>query len=410
MKNFISRLIPCFLLSLLIISCNINSQSSLIKSEKTIKTIKADVIRENYRQYLKNRLKVSDSVLTDELRKIKYDITFTKVTYEAIDPFGETKILSGLIGYPVLPAEERDKQLSIVSIQHGTLFAESDTPSFNKFKDTTTLKDALSLIPPTHENGYIIVVPDYFGYGADEKDMHYYEVRSSLAEATRKLIEAVPSFAQDKSLHINPTKLFLFGYSEGGFATMSTLKSFSENPDNFTDIVTVAGAGAYDKVETATHVIQQTSGDSPNFTASYLWVLLTYDKVYNINRNLSQLVQPEMEPVVKKYAETDKIMQAQKIPSVPSKAFNPTFVKGITEKTDEAFIKALVDNDVSDFEAKGTVVLVHGTKDTWVPTFNTELAYDRLQKREVNVSTHYFEGGTHSTTYPIFVLKALKSL
>ncbi|EGK00116.1 alpha/beta hydrolase family protein [Dysgonomonas gadei] len=410
MKNFINKLISCFLLPLLVISCNINSQSSLIKSENTIKTIKADVIRENYRQYLKNSLKLSDSVLTDELRKIKYDITFTKVTYEATDPFGKTKILSGLIGYPVLPAGDKDKQLSIVSIQHGTLFDESDAPSLNKFKDATTVKDALSLIPATHENGYIVVVPDYFGYGANEKDMHYYEVRSSLAEAARKLIEAVPSFAQDKSLHINLTKLFLFGYSEGGFATMSTLKSFSENPGNFTDITTVAGAGAYDKVETATHVIQQTSGDSPYFTASYLWVLLTYNKVYNINRNLNQLVQPEIESVVKKYTETDKIMQEQQIPSVPSKAFNPIFVKGISEKTDEAFIKALIDNDVSNFEAKGTVVLVHGTKDTWVPTFNTELAYDRLQKRGVNVSTHYFEGGTHSTTYPIFVLKALKNL
>ena len=126
MKNFINKLISCFLLPLLVISCNINSQSSLIKSENTIKTIKADVIRENYRQYLKNSLKLSDSVLTDELRKIKYDITFTKVTYEATDPFGKTKILSGLIGYPVLPAGDKDKQLSIVSIQHGTLFDESD--------------------------------------------------------------------------------------------------------------------------------------------------------------------------------------------------------------------------------------------------------------------------------------------
>ncbi len=263
MKKYVPYLIAT--LFVFSISCESASKPSLIKSEKNVRTIKADDIKKSYKEYAINYLKVSESRVNEELAKIKYDITFCKVTYEAVDPSGNTKILSGLIGYPNLPDNEKEKPLTIVSVQHGTLFSESEAPSFNTFKDAGTLRDALTLIPPAHENGYIIVVPDYFGYGSDEKDIHYYEVRPSLAEAARKLIEAIPSFTKDKSLHTDTSRLFLFGYSEGGFATMSTLKSFSENRSNFTDIITVAGgAGAYDKVATATHVIQQTTGDSPN--------------------------------------------------------------------------------------------------------------------------------------------------
>ncbi len=95
---------------------------------------------------------------------------------------------------------------------------------------------------------------------------------------------------------------------------------------------------------------------------------------------------------------------------LPQKLFPPEFVKGIVERTDNAFMKALEDNDVSDFNALGKVELVHGTKDTWVPTFNTDSAFIRLQKREVDVDKYLYDGGTHSTTYPVFVLKALSKL
>jgi len=409
MKKYISYF-TVTLIALSILSCSARDNTSPIKSEKNIKTIKADEIRKSYGDYLKSKMQVSDSVLEAELRRIKYDVVFTKVTYEAIDPFGETKTLSGLIGYPVLPAGEKDKQLSIVSIQHGTLSYESEAPSLNKFKDVGSLGNALSLIPPTLTEGYIVVVPDYFGYGADEKNIHYYEVRPSLAEATRKLIEAIPAFAKEKSLNTSPDKLYLFGYSEGGFATMSTLKSFSENSGGFTNITTVAGAGAYDKVATATHVIQQTSGEAPHFTASYLWVLTTYNNVYGINRDLNLLVQPGIEPVAKEYIGTDKIMQSNKIPSAPSQAFNPAFVEGIVKQTDKAYMNALNDNNVSDFNAIGSVELVHGTNDTWVPTFNTDSAFIRLQHKGVNVNKYLYEGGTHSSTYPVFVLRALRKL
>jgi len=409
MNKYLLHLIT-IVLAFSCISCESANNPSPIKSTKTIRTIKADDIRKSYKEYAIKYLKASESQAVKELAKIKYDITFVKVTYEAVDPFGNVKILSGLIGYPELPHNEKEKSLTIVSVQHGTLSSESEAPSFNKLRDAGSLRDALTLIPPAHENGYIIVVPDYFGYGSDEKNIHYYEVRPSLAEATRKLIEATPSFAKEKSLHTDDSRLYLFGYSEGGFATMSTLKSFSENRSNFTDITTVAGAGAYDKVATATHVVQQESGDSPNFTASYLWVMLSYNSVYGINRDLSRLVQPDMVSVVEKYIGTDKIMQSKQIPSAPSKAFNPEFIKGIVDKSDQKFIKALEDNNVSDFDALGKVELVHGTKDTWVPTFNTDSTFIRLQRRGVDVNKYLYDRGTHSSTYPIFVLKALSKL
>ncbi len=399
--------------SIILISCNKQNKesddSSSIKSITLIDTVKVDLIKQSYDYFLRTVKQLSDAEIEQELAKVKYDVIFSKVTYDAIDPFGRTKTLSGLVAYPILPTDEKEKELSIISIQHGTLSYESHAPSLSQFKDPSLNKNALNYAA-AFKNGYILLMPDYFGYGSDEKGLHYYEVASSLAEATRKLIEAAPSFAKQKSISLNLNKLFLFGYSEGGFATMSTLKSLSENPSIYTDITTVAGAGAYDKLATARQIIQQQSGESTLFTASYIWVLLTYNKIYDINRPLDELLQSKTAPEVKKYVDTDNIMQIRNIPPAPSEAFSPSFVEGIINNSDKAFVDALTSNNVSNFTAKGYVDLVHGSSDTWVPTFNTDSAYVHLQKRGLNVHKYIFEGGTHSTTYPVFVIKALEKL
>ncbi|MBD8387104.1 S9 family peptidase [Dysgonomonas sp. BGC7] len=407
MKKYKISLIAFLLILLSVQAC---SNDSLINSTQNKGTVRAEDIRAEYEYYLKEVKRLPKTVIDSELSKIKYDVSFYKVTYDATDPFGATKRLSGLVGIPNLSKEDKSKLFSIVSIQHGTLVYEAQAPSNIKFEKGKLTRDALTILSAAHTNGYIVVMPDYFGYGSDEENVHYYETGTSLAEATRKLIEAIPDLAKEKSVNIDLSKLFLFGYSEGGFATMSTLKSFSEHPTSYKNIITVSGAGAYDKVATAKHVTSQKGGNSPQFTASYLWVLLTYNSVYGINRDLHQMLLPAIVPKVKKYVGTDKIMQSQNIPSDPSKIFAPLFVEGLIKETDNDYIKALMDNNVSDFDALGSVILVHGMQDTWVPTFNTDSAFVRLQKRGVDVKTKYIEGGTHSSSYTGFIMKALETL
>lgn len=375
-----------------------------------IDTLKAEEIKGYYKTFLEQTKGFSGVDADAELAKIKYDVVFTAVKYQGVDPFGKTRTLSGLVGYPILPASKTkkvEKALRVASIQHGTLFSESQAPSKSSFKAVNPIRDILTIVIPAHENGYVLVMPDYFGYGADEAEAHYYEHRPTLAAASRDLINAIPEYAAKKSLKINTDKLFLLGYSEGGFATMSTLKSFSENASQYKDFVTVAGAGAYDKEVTATRIVGQKTGDSPTFTASYAWVLLTYNSAYKIDRDLDKLFQPAVLPEIKGYVGNDLIMQTQTLPLEPVNVFLADFAKGLVDKTDKPYMEALRDNNVSDFDAKGSLDLIHGSADTWVPTYNTDSAYVRLQKRGIKVEKTIVPNGTHSSTYPFFAIKAL---
>lgn len=409
-KNFI------LLLSVLIFSyaCtdDDNNPSTLtntnVVEKNIIGTITVDQIKQFYKIYLTQMKVIVPYInIEAELAKVKYDVMFASVQYLSTDPFGKQRVVSGLIGYPVLPKEDSTKSLNIASLQHGTLTYPEQAPSNETLKDINSVRDILMLVLPSLDKGYILAMPDYFGYGIDQNNLHYYEHRATLASATRKLIELIPSYAKSKSLSVNNDKLYLLGYSEGGFATMSTLKSFSDNSYPFTDFVTIAGSGAYDKVQTATNIVQQTTGDDPKFIASYSWVLLTYNNVYKINRPLNELFQPEVVPVLEKYIDNNSIMTMSGIPTQPNNVFSQTFAKNLADKSDQEFMKVLSDNSVSDFDAKGTVALVYGTADTWVPPFNTDSTYVRFKRRGVDVMKTTVMGGTHATTYAFFAYIAL---
>lgn len=413
---------PLFCLSLVISSyaCSDDDNNNkpticpgpLAEEIMVIDTLKVEEIKGYYKTFLEQTKGFSGLDAEAELAKVKYDVVFTSIKYQGVDPFGKVRTLSGLVGYPILPATKVkvEKELRIASIQHGTIALESQAPSKSTFEVVNPIRDILTLVIPAHESGYVVVMPDYFGYGTDEAQAHYYEHRPTLAAASKGLIDVIPEYAGYKGLKVNTDKLFLLGYSEGGFATMSTLKSFSEQASQFKDFVTVAGAGAYDKEITATRIVGQKTGDSPTFTASYAWVLLSYNSAYKINRDLDKLFQPAVLPEIKGYVGNDRIMQSQTLPSEPVNVFLPAFAQGLVDKTDKPYMEALKDNNVSDFAVKGSLDLIHGSADTWVPTYNTDSAYVRLQKRGVKVEKTIVPNGTHATTYPFFVIKALNKL
>ena len=385
-----------------------SSNYSPVEESGVIDTLSVTQIRGYYKQFLDEMSPYLGSIdINSELSKVVYPVAYTTVKYAAVDPFGKTRTLSGMVGYPVLPDSAKNKSLEVASLQHGTLSYGSQAPSRRTFTDLNILRDVLMLVVPSFEKGYILAMPDYFGYGLDEANLHYYQHRPTLAQASRALIESLPAYAKEKSLTVNTDTLFLMGYSEGGFATVATLKSFSENNSSFKNFVTIAGAGPYDEKETAIQIVQQAKGDSPRFTASYAWVVLSYNHVYKINSVLDSLFQQAIVSEVKKYIDNNNIMQTEALPSAPSKVFSPTLVRNLLDGTDKNFIAAFEDNDISNFMAKGSIDFVHGSADTWVPTFNTDTIYARMQRRGIPVTKTIVPGATHATAYPFFALKAL---
>jgi hypothetical protein len=159
------------------------------------------------------------------------------------------------------------------------------------------------------------------------------------------------------------------------------------------------GAGAYNKSQTFQSFLKnKTSGEAVN-NRSYLWVLLTYDKFYGLNRNLNTYF---TEPYL---AQIQKDGYRATITKSFDEILQPAFVQGILTGTDTKLIEAIKDNDIYDWSPKTPTRLYHGDQDTYVPFLNSQTAYDAMTKRgAANVKLYKINGGTHSSSIADFFL------
>jgi fermentation-respiration switch protein FrsA (DUF1100 family) len=246
--------------------------------------------------------------------------------------------------------------------------------------------------------GYILAAPDYIGYGVSNTLPHPYEHAPSLASASLDLLRASREFLERENIDWNK-QLFLAGYSEGGFATMALHKLIEEKyADELIVTASAPGAGAYNKTAFAKDILN--SNKPLEFINSYLWVLQTYNQVYDINKPLNYyLAQPYASKI-----QTEGV-QSQ-VSKNPVQLFTASFREAILSNTDTSMLNAFKDNDIYDWKPKAPVTLLHGTADDFVPFYNSQTAYDAMQARGANaVTLKRIEGGNHFSSVAAYTLE-----
>lgn len=190
-----------------------------------------------------------------------------KIPYTTTDEEGNEVQASGLFVIPpvlhnmVAPIGG----LSMVSDDHGTIFANREAPSV--IGDSSGAPDG-SAILLTSLGGFATLQPDYIGFGDSNDHYHPFVLKDSLANATVDFIKTVKTFASDNNITLN-NQLFLTGYSEGGYAAMATLKKIEE--EQLTDMaVTLAApmAGPYALEPMSNIVLSQPKLGVPSFMAN----------------------------------------------------------------------------------------------------------------------------------------------
>ena len=149
---------------------------------------------------------------------VKNGVTVYKITYKTKNTDGAEITASGAL---ILPAVSGP--VSMISVQHGTIRDEASAPS--NFQDDSEAASFGSLFGSM---GYIIAYPDYIGYGASKDLPHPYEHRASLASASLDMLRAAKEFLKGQTEVKWDEKLYVAGYSEGGFATMSLQRKIEE--------------------------------------------------------------------------------------------------------------------------------------------------------------------------------------
>lgn len=320
----------------------------------------------------------------------QYPIKVYRLTYRTRTPEGQETTASGAVLVPTA-----SQALPVLSYQHGTLLPSSEGQAPSYYAQGSDVWSIVSILAST---GYVVSAPDYLGYGASKALLHPYEHAASLASASADMLRATREFCQQQKVSVNQ-KNFLLGYSEGGYATMALHKLLQEQYATALPVAASApGAGAYHKSAFAKYILQSTQPLS--FLSTYVWVLRTYDRVYALNRPYSFYYQ---EP----YATQLQADPFGPVPSQASQLFAPAFSQAVLNNSDAALSKTLTDNDIYDWQPTAPLALFHGTADDYVPFFNSQDAYDAMQKRgATQVELHPIQGGNHFSSAAAYTLGA----
>ena len=291
-----------------------------------------------------------------------FDIHMYAITYETIDQFGNTVIASGLVSYP----DDISLAYPIISFQHGTQIRRGSAPSMNGFND---------LILWLTTSGYIFIEPDYLGLGISDI-MHPYHLKDVTASSVIDMIRASKHFC-DELLEIQYNEqLFLAGYSEGGYATMATVKEIEENlSDEFDITVSFPMAGAYDLSGT---MVDLMLSEEPYPDPFYLpFFVLSYIEMYGLG-NIEDFFLPE-------YANIFPDLFSGEysgghingfLPDIPIHMMLPSVVEEFSNDENYPFRVHLEENDLYDWTPQNTMYIFHGIIDESVPHENSIVAYD----------------------------------
>lgn len=321
---------------------------------------------------------------------VNYPIRVYRLTYRTHTPEGQETTASGAVLVPVATTA-----LPVLSYQHGTLLPSSESQAPSYYAQGTDVWSIVSILAST---GYVVSAPDYLGYGASKALPHPYEHAASLASASADMLRATREFCQQQKVSVNQRN-FLLGYSEGGYATMALHKLLQEKYATALPVTASApGAGAYHKTAFARYILGATQPLA--FLSTYVWVLRTYDRVYALNRPYSFYYQ---EP----YATQLQADPFGAVPSQQSQLFAASFRQAVLTNSDAALAKTLADNDLYDWKPTAPLALFHGTADDYVPFFNSQDAYDAMQKQgATQVELHPIQGGNHFSSAAAYTLGA----
>lgn len=137
-----------------------------------------------------------------------------RVSYPSVVPEQGNRPIAatGLLAVP----DTADTTFPMVSYQHGTVYGKEQVPSFPDQSPETQL-----MIAQFAGQGYLLIGADYFGMG-QSKEPEGYLVKGSHQQATYDMVVASRAVLAD--LKLADSKLFLSGWSQGGFVTLAMLE------------------------------------------------------------------------------------------------------------------------------------------------------------------------------------------
>jgi pimeloyl-ACP methyl ester carboxylesterase len=336
-----------------------------------------------------------------DINEFKYDVDLYKITYHTM--FRGSEVMgSGLVGLP-----KTDDAVGMLSFQHGTIVKQDEAPSNLSATDPNTL-----LYGSLASSGFIGVVPDFLGFGASSAILHPYYVEEYTASAVIDMLKAARELADENNVQFNE-RLFLAGYSEGGYATMATHKAIEQHDlVGFELIASFAGAGAYDIKEMQSYMFDLVSYDDPYYLA---YIAIAYQLTFDFSSILTDFFKEPYASAIPSLFDGSK--SAGEINAQLTTTIGDLIQEGIvanidTDPTYAYLVDAFDENSLTDWVPTVRLYLYHGESDTTVPFENSEVTYTKLIDNGASSDVISLTplAGTHSTALEPYLVDFVTKL
>lgn len=329
------------------------------------------------------------------LDHLTHTVDFNKVIYLTTDQNGDLVKVSGTI---LIPKVEDD--FPLLSIQHGVEFHRENVTSV---KGAEIGEGLIGLIMASL--GFITTIPDYIGYG-ESSAIHPYIHNKLTATTTIDLIRAAKKHLTLQDVSLN-NQLFLYGYSEGGYATLATQKEIEQNYSNEFSITAVApAAGPYDILESVKKVFE--NQEYP-YIPNIAFLFTAYNEYYGWDSLNTIFKAPYADKMTSLFSGSWSNQEIEnQLPSSFQELMNPSFVQDVLNGNATDVINAFKENTLLDWTPKAPIRFYHGDQDKIVPYHNALTAVQNLTAaggQQVELVT--FNGHTHNTANVLSALKAI---
>ena len=306
---------------------------------------------------------------------VNYQVEGYKVSYYSSDYNGNQVVATGAIYIPI----NSKCSHPVISWQHGTIVSDYSAPSYQ-----INSGNFIGILAASH--GYIVLMSDYLGLGDGDGD-HYYCHSETEASSVIDLISSSYDFFDLVGVD-NNDQLFLMGYSQGGHATLATVRELEEtSSNNFQITASCPMAGPYSMSDAQVDMLNVVYPNPGYFP----YVIFSYQNVYgNLYNSPSEIFKTGYENILDLYDGTfsmDYINEeiwsiAQNIYDLSPSQFTPLdmikedYYNDYLNNSTHPFKIALEDNDLINFIPQSPMRLIHCNGDDNVPYQNSVVAYE----------------------------------
>ena len=334
---------------------------------------------------------------------LQYDVDIYKVTYKTAYKDSEIHA-SGLVLLP----RTTGTAMPMIGFQHGTIVKQADAPSVQqKESEQVTSYSALASM------GFITVVPDMIGFGASKDIFHPYYVEEPTARAVTDMLHAAVALAKEKQLQFD-SRVFLAGYSQGGYGTLATHKALEAEPqEGFEVIASFPGAGGYDVKAMQDYLFGLSTYSDPYYIA---YVAMSYESYYgndNIVDNFFDEPYASKIPTLFDGFNSGSQINEQLVDKVPALMKDDVLQNINTDPKYQFLREDFQENSLVDWAPSAPVYFYHGDADITVPLENTQLTYDKLISNGASpddIHIVVFPGGDHNTSVAPYIVAVVKKL